>query len=96
MTKYDPSFPAAIIESFEPMAINREQQAANKRQTLMRFETMGRTDKKDQEMLTGGGRKMIILLFLLSIGLSLLFWFQGQFAEWLRSFFGPSTWTITR
>jgi hypothetical protein len=78
------------------MAINREQQAANNRQTLMRFETMERTDKKDQEMLTGGGRKMIILLFLLSIGLSLLFWFQGQFAEWLRSFFGPSTWTITR
>lgn len=54
------------------------------------------TDTKNKLSDSGGGRKAILLLFFVSIFLSLFFWMQGQFTEWLRSFFGPSTWTFTR
>ena len=53
-------------------------------------------EKKGKDPSDYGGRKMILILFFLTIFLSFLFWFQGQFSEWLRSFFGPSTWMFSR
>lgn len=40
-----------------------------------------------------GGRRAIMILFLLTVGLSLLFWAQRRLASWVNEFFGPSTWT---
>lgn len=44
----------------------------------------------------GGGRKAIIILFVLTIGLSLVFWLQGNFVSWIQGLFGPSTWSYSR
>ena len=35
----------------------------------------------------GGGRWAIIILFLLTVGLSLLFWAQRRLAHWVGEFF---------
>ncbi|OGY17804.1 MAG: hypothetical protein A2900_00230 [Candidatus Chisholmbacteria bacterium RIFCSPLOWO2_01_FULL_50_28] len=43
-----------------------------------------------------GGRRAIIILFLLTVGLSLLFWIQRRIPAWFSEFFGPSTWTRSR
>jgi hypothetical protein len=42
------------------------------------------------------GRRMIIILFLLTIGLSIVFWLQSQLSVWWKDFFGPSKWTFSR
>ncbi len=43
-----------------------------------------------------GGRKVIILLFVFTVGLSLTFWVYAQFFGWLKGIMGPSTWTFSR
>ena len=43
-----------------------------------------------------GGRRAVIILFVGTILLSLLFWLQGNLKRFLDEFFGPSTWTFTR
>jgi len=40
-----------------------------------------------------GGRRAVVILFLLTVGLSLLFWVQRRLTTWISDFFGPSTWT---
>ena len=55
-----------------------------------------REGRKREESGSGGGRRAIIVLLLLTVGLSLIFWMQRQLADWLRWFFGPSTWTFIR
>lgn len=53
-------------------------------------------EKRVKDATDYGGRKVILILFFLTLLLSLFFWFQGQFSDWLRNFFGPSTWTFSR
>ena len=54
------------------------------------------SSKKKGETEYFGGRKLILLLFALSILMSLIFWMQGNFKSWLESIFGPSTWVFTK
>ncbi len=44
----------------------------------------------------GGGRRAIIILFLLTVGLSFFFLVQRQLSSWVADFFGPSSWTSSR
>ncbi len=44
----------------------------------------------------GQGRKTIFILFFVTVGISVLLWFQANFSEWIGSFFGPSSWTFSR
>jgi hypothetical protein len=44
----------------------------------------------------GWGRKAILILFFLTIGLSALFWFHAHFNTFFSDFFGPSSWTFSK
>lgn len=78
------------------MVKDKNEQAARLREEHERSTSRAFRDKKEKDSSSEGGRRVIILLLLLTVGLSLLFSFQGYFTDWLRGFFGPSTFIITR
>lgn len=53
-------------------------------------------EKKGKGFEDFGGRKAIIVLFVITVFLSLLFWLQSRLGGVFQDFFGPSTWTFSR
>lgn len=51
---------------------------------------------KGKESDVFGGRKVIIILFIITVGLSLFFWVYAQFTGWFKGVMGPSIWTFSR
>lgn len=72
-----------------------------RRKTLIRKQNLSQETEQEHisegtDIPSGAGRKTILLLFAVTVGLSLLLWIGQHIAQWLRDFSGPSTWTITR
>ena len=62
---------------------------------------IGNTDedsfgKKGKILEDYGGRKAIIVLFLLTVLLSFILWIYSNFSGVFSEFFGPSSWTFSR
>jgi len=53
-------------------------------------------EKKDKEINNSKGRRAILIIFFLTITLSIIFWLVGNFSNLFDNFFGPSTWTFTK
>jgi hypothetical protein len=69
----------------------------NQQVALHRSRNLGETQGNTEEVEDHGrGRKAILILFFLTIGLSLLFWFQANYSHFFEYFFGKSSWTFTR
>ncbi len=64
--------------------------------SLLRRVGQEKPSVKGKETDVFGGRRVIIILFLLTVGLSLVFWFWANLSIWLQGMFGPSTWTFSR
>ena len=44
----------------------------------------------------GGGRRTVIMLFLLTIILSLILWLQSNISSWWSNVVGPSKWSFSK
>lgn len=78
------------------MVRESKDQVLSPRERLGNLMSSREEEHKRSEPDVEGGRRAVVVLFLLTVGLSLLFWAQGRLADWLRSFFGPSTFIISR